>query len=79
LWKNRIVDRKVEEGKGNEQINTAFIQYEGTCGRVLRLTVGGFGNKRISGILKTRLSETLYKDALIVIQTGGQHSHKYLK
>ena len=60
------------------QINMAFIHYEETFGRMLRHTVGDFGNKRISGMLKTRLSEPLCKDALVVIQSGGQHSQKCL-
>ena len=46
---------------------------------MFRHTVGDFGNKRVSGILKTRLNEPLYKDALIAIQIGGHHSQKCLK
>ena len=60
------------------QIHMALIDYEETFCRVLRHTVGDSGNKRISGIPKTRLSEPLYKDVLIVIQTGGQLSPEYL-
>lgn len=61
------------------QIQMAFIHYEETFGRMLRHIVGDFGNKRKSGMLKTKLSEPLCKDALIVIQIGRQHSQKCLK
>lgn len=57
------------------QIRIAFIQ----CKETFELVVGNFGNKRIPGILKSGLNNPLYKDALIVIQTGGQHSQEYLK
>ena len=61
------------------QIHMAFIHYEETFGRMVRHTVGDFGNKRISGMLKTKLSEPLCKDALIVIEIEGQRSQKCLK